>query len=183
VRVCPTRCLAITGLLLVLGGCGSDDTVISTPPAPMVHIGGEWETTYTELSDTCGINLPAFYESSTRFHDPPGLEYFYSRIPWGSCDAYSTANTTRTGNKLTSSTSTFESVSSTCSVKHDATVEYNFTENAYTGTERHTFSYNTGDCGSFTNCQWVARIDATRCAECERGCTCCGPDLEWPVLH
>jgi len=174
--------ILLTGLLLA--GCGGgDDMTPAPPPQPTVSIGGDWLTTYTQVSDTCGITLPAFDESGAKFFSPPGVGYFYVRSPWGNCDYYDTANTVRTGNKLTSSMSTLEPSDGVCTLKHTASVEYNFTENAYTGTEQHTFTYSSGDCGNFTSCKWVAKIDATRCDQCEVGCSCCGPSVDWPVVH
>ncbi len=180
-RGSASRLVAVTGLLIFVGGCGGDDEVIQTPPEPLVQIAGDYETSYSELSDTCGIDLPPFDESGAKFFSTPGLGYFYTRIPWGSCDQYQTADTARTGNKVTSSLSYLDSRDNGCTIQHTATVEYNFTENAFTGTERHTFAYISGDCGGFNRCEWMVRIDASRCEQCEVGCSCCGPSLEWPV--
>ncbi len=183
---------AVTAIALATACSGNSGDLIDTPEGNPTRIMllGDWSATFVETDDTCGIDLEeALFtaEAGVRFFPPDaGINRLYISTPWHSCYIFANAEVNEPADVLSGSDRglIWRFIEGDCQIRDEATIEFRTNShdwNRFAGVERHHYSYLSGDCRGFDNCDWGVAVQGARGSTNSISCTT-GPRGPRPAL-
>lgn len=165
-RLPLAACLALVPALLLLG-CGDDDGSsvgdVIGDPEPLV-ISGEWNTSTTEVLDTCGFDpFPPY--SPLLVEESGSSVVFTFNDGLGNCQE---SVRQRAGNTVTLTKT--DTIDGGCGlIRVQSHYVYEFTETSLSGSATHQYSLLSGACSNVP-CTYQLAVGGNRCQDCWPGC-------------